>query len=112
MTGRGCRLRRLPLALALTLGLLMSLLQCADCCSVFAADGTPRVSIAIDDNPTPDRPDQAMPGHSCHCLCHIGTPSAAVAIAPADLPLRMSAIAREQIPAALAGLPVFKPPRA
>jgi hypothetical protein len=104
--------RRVPLVLALTLGLLMSLLQCVDCCSAFASDNTSVTSALADDGASPNGPDQSTPVHSCHCLCHISAQTAAVLSSPADLPLRVPAFAGDQSPASLAGLPLYEPPRA
>jgi hypothetical protein len=50
--------------------------------------------------------------HSGHCLLHVTAQQFTVAVSPADLAVRLPASGREQFPAALAGVRLFKPPRA
>lgn len=110
-SGHGRRLRRLPFVLALTLGLLLSLIHCAGDGFAFA-DSSP-AAIAMNHNGAPpDLPDQQLPAHSGHCLSHVTAQAVTTVSSPADLPQRTPAIARTEAPAALAGLPLFKPPRA
>ncbi|MDB5653295.1 MAG: hypothetical protein JWQ94_908 [Tardiphaga sp.] len=103
------RLRRLPFVLALTLGLLLSLLHCAGDGFAFA-DGT--AAITMNDSGAPDLPDQQMPAHSGHCLSHVTAQAMITIISPAEPTLRAPAFARTEAPASPAWLPLFKPPRA
>ena len=107
----GRRLRRLPFVLALTLGLLLSLIHCAGDGFALAAGGSAAVTMN-DHGASPDVPDQQLPAHSGHCLSHINAQAMATISTPADLPRRAPAIARTEAPASIAGLPLFKPPRA
>jgi hypothetical protein len=108
----GSRLGRLPFVLLLTVGLLLSLLNCTGCGLAFAKTGAATVMTNIDSGSAPDTPEQQLPCHSGHCLSHVAAQAVAVVTLPADLGLRTLAFGREQSPAALAGLPLFKPPRA
>jgi hypothetical protein len=109
--GFGSRLGRLPFVLLLTVGLLLSLLHCTGCDFAFANADAATIS-KIDSGSAPDTPEQQLPCHSGHCLSHVAAQAAAAVTLPADLGLRARAFGREQFPAALAGLPLFKPPRA
>jgi hypothetical protein len=108
----GSRLGRLPFVLLLTVGLLLSLLHCTDCGFDFAAPDTTAISMELDRGSAPDTPEQQLPCHSGHCLLHVTAQHVTIAPAPADLVVRLPALGCEQFPAALAGLPLFKPPRA
>jgi hypothetical protein len=109
--GLSARLRRMPFVLALMLGLVMSLFQSLDCCAgVAGSDINAGITSIATDSST--APDHQMPAHACHCLCHITAQTAATMSLPADLPARAPIFARQQNPVALAGLPLFKPPRA
>jgi hypothetical protein len=108
----GRRLGRLPFVLLLTVGLLLSLLHCAGCEFDFGSADTAIISTNLDQGSPPDTPEQQLPCHSGHCLSHITAQHAMVAMTPADLVVRRLASGGEQFPAALAGLPLFKPPRA
>jgi len=110
--GTGSRLGRLPFVLLLTVGLLLSLLHCTGCGLAFAKNGAATVITNIDSGAAPDTPEQQLPCHSGHCLSHVTAQAAAVVTLPADLGLRKLAFGEEQSPAVLAGLPLFKPPRA
>ena len=110
-SGFGGRLRRLPFVLALTLGLLLSLIHCAGDGFALASD-TAAVTMANDTGTTPDLPDQLLPAHSGHCLSHVTAQAATQIASPADLPLPAPGFACSAAPASLAGLPLFKPPRA
>lgn len=107
----GRRLRRLPFVLALTLGLLLSLIHCAGDGFALAAGGSAAVTLN-DHGAAPDLPDQQLPAHSGHCLSHVTAQAATTISSPADLPRRAPAIARTEAPVSLDGLPPFKPPRA
>jgi len=107
----GRRLRRLPFVLALTLGLLLSLIHCAGDGFALAADG-PAVAMNDHGGTTPELPDQMLPAHSGHCLSHVTAQAMTAVGSPADLPRRAPGFARTEAPASLAGLPLFKPPRA
>jgi len=106
------RLARLPFVLVLTVGLLLSLIHCAGCGPAFAGTGSAVVMTNSDSGYAPDTPEQQLPCHSGHCLSHVAAQAATVVEQPADLIPRTLAFGREQSPAALAGLPLFKPPRA
>ena len=106
----GRRLQRLPFVLALTLGLLLSLIHCAG--DSFAFASSPAVIMANDAGTTPDLPDQQLPAHSGHCLSHVTAQASTAVASPADVPLPAPGFARSQPAASLAGLPLFKPPRA
>ncbi len=108
----GRRLSRLPLVLLLTVGLLLSLLHCAGCGFDFATSDTTTISTNLDHGSVPDTPEQQLLCHSGHCLLHVTAQHVTVALSPADVAVRLPASGREQFPAALAGLPLFKPPRA
>jgi hypothetical protein len=104
------RFARLPFVLLLTLGLLVSLIHCASCELAFANNGS---AIAISsDSGVPDAPEQALPCHSGHCLSHVNAQATASVTIPADHAPRAPLFFEQQSPAALAGLPLFKPPRA
>lgn len=111
--GQSGRRRRLSLVLALLLGLLASLIHCGSC--DLAVAGSSSTVIGMDSNGTtpPDAPDQkSSPVHCGHCLNHVtGQPTFVVQL-PADVSHHAPRIGREQMLASLAGLPLFKPPRA
>jgi hypothetical protein len=108
----GSRINRLPLVLLLTLGLLISLMHCAGCGFSFALADNPTVLTDLDRGTAPDTPEQQLPCHSGHCLSHITVQVVAAAMMPADLILRAPDFGQQQSPDTLAGLPLFKPPRA
>ena len=110
------RQRRLSLVLALVLGLLASLFHCT---SEFSATdlgiaGIDATVVAMDFDGTtpPDTPDHQLPAHCGHCLNHVtAQPTFAVQL-PADIHHQAPPAGRGQVLASLAGLPLFKPPRA
>jgi hypothetical protein len=106
------RLCRLPFVLLLTVGLLVSLIHCAGCDFGFFSTNTSAVAINLDQSPGTDTPEQQLPCHSGHCLSHVTAQRVAALVTPADLIPRAPSFGQEQFPAALAGLPLFKPPRA
>jgi hypothetical protein len=101
----------LPFVLLLTLGLLLSLIHCAGDLGLASLHG-PTVAVNIDHGSTPDTPEQQLPCHSGHCLSHMTAQQVATVATPADLIPLAPAFGEEQSPPALAGLPLFKPPRA
>lgn len=104
------RFSRLPFVLLLTLGLLISLIHCAGCDVAFANTNT---AIAVSAHTgAPDVPEQALPCHSGHCLSHVNAQAAVAVTVPADHAPRAPLFFEQQSPASLAGLPLFKPPRA
>lgn len=108
----GNRWARLPLVVMLTIGLLLSLMRCACCDLPFANDG-PAIVVAIPDpGLSPDLPEHPLPPHCGQCLSHITTPRAASAVWPADA--MPAALSFEYVGplSELAGLPLFRPPRA
>jgi hypothetical protein len=106
----GSRLCRLPFVLLLTVGLLFSLIHCAGCGPTFAQPDSAVVMTSANPASSPDTPEPQLPCHSGHCFSHVTAQHAAVAMTPADPVVRLVASGREQFPAALAGLPLFKPP--
>jgi hypothetical protein len=104
------RFARLPFVLLLTLGLLLSLIHCAGCDAAFANSSA--AVAASSHSGAPDAPEQALPCHSGHCLSHVNAQAAAAVSVPADHAPRAPLFFEQQSPAALAGLPLFKPPRA
>jgi hypothetical protein len=109
--GTGSWLGRLPFVSLLTVGLLLSLLHCAGCGLEFAKSDSTIVVMNTDFGSAPDTPEQQMPGHSGHCLSHVGAQAIAAVALPADPVPRTPAFGQEQSRAKLAGLPLFKPPR-
>jgi hypothetical protein len=107
----GSRLGRLPFVLLLTLGLLVSLIHCAGCDLGFTRANAPAVVINLDQGSAPDTPEQQLPCHSGHCLSHVTAQHVAAVVTP-DLIPRAPSFFEEQSPRSLAGLPLFKPPRA
>jgi hypothetical protein len=104
------RFSRLPFVLLLTFGLLISLIHCAGCDVAFA---NTNAAIAVSAHTgAPDVPEQALPCHSGHCLSHVNSEMVAAVSVPADHAPRAPLFFGQQSPAALAGLPLFKPPRA
>jgi hypothetical protein len=103
------RFNRLPFVLLLTFGLLVSLIHCAGCDVVFA--NTSAANAVSSNTGAPDAPEQALPCHSGHCLSHVNAQMAAAVSIPADHAPRAPLFFQQQSPAALAGLPLFKPPR-
>jgi hypothetical protein len=108
----GSRLRRLPFVLLLTVGLLVSLIHCAGYDLGFTNTDATAVAMNLDRGSVPDIPDQQLPCHSGHCLSHVTAQHVAAVVTPADLIPRAPSFGQEQSPPALAGLPLFKPPRA
>ena len=102
-------LARLPFVLLLTLGLLISLIHCAICDMAFAGNGT-AIMVSADHGNTSDVPEQTLPCHSGHCLSHV-TAQVAASVSFRDFAPRVPLFFAQQPPAALAGLPLFKPPR-
>ena len=106
----GRRLRRLPLVLLVTVGLLFSLLHCATCnLAVDNVDGAVTV-VSTDRNSTPDMPEHLLPCH--HCLSHVTAQQLSAFAVPADLIPAAPSYLREQFHVSSSGLPLFKPPRA
>ncbi len=110
------RQRRLSLIVALVFGLLASLFHCT---SEFSASdlglaGTDATVVAMDFDSTtpPDTPDHKLPAHCGHCLSHVTAQPAFAVQTPADINHQAPPAGREQVLASLAGLPLFKPPRA
>jgi hypothetical protein len=110
--GSGGRLRRLPFILLLTVGLLISLIHCAGCDLDFTTVNASAVAMNHDRGSAPDTPEQQSLCHSGHCLSHITAQHVAAVATPADLIPRAPSFGQEQSPRSLAGLPLFKPPRA
>lgn len=103
---------RLPLVLLLTVGLLISLLHCASCAGDLFTTTNTTIVANLDNAPAPDTPEQALPCHSGHCLSHITAQRLAAVLLPANPAPRAPLFFDAQSPTALAGLPLFKPPRA
>jgi hypothetical protein len=111
-SGIGSRLGRLPFVVLLTVGLLFSLIHCAGCGPELTDGQTPTVAMNLDRGSAPDTPEQQLPCHGGHCLSHVTAQHVATVATPADVIPRAPAFGQEQSPPALAGLPLFKPPRA
>jgi hypothetical protein len=111
-SGIGSRLGRLPFVVLLTVGLLFSLIHCAGCGPAFATPNMPTVVMNLDHGTAPDTPEQQLPCHSGHCLSHVSAQPMATVATPGDLIARAPTFGQQQSPPALAGLPLFKPPRA
>ena len=108
----GSRLARLPLVVLVTIGLLLSLLHCTDGLFASAKADTIVMTVPGEQGSPADMPGHLSPCHSGHCLSHVTAQIVTVALLPLDQSARLPASGREQFPAALAGLPLFKPPRA
>lgn len=107
------RFGRLPLVLLLTVGLLFSLLHCANCdVSLAQADTSSIVAMTINHDSTPDNPEQQSLCHSGHCLSHATVQPAADVSLPADLVAAAPSFGGMQFHMSRAGLSLFKPPRA
>ncbi len=111
MDGDGDRLRRWPLVLLLTFGLLISLMHCAACGPPFAVAGTASITMSSGAGSVPDVPEQQLPAHSGHCLSHASAQFVVALLAPADLPTQKNAVRNEPFPAPLTSALPFKPPR-
>ncbi len=107
----GSRFDRLPLVLLLMVGLLLSLIHCANCGLPFNNAANPTVAVNIDRGSTPNIPEQQLPCHSGHCLLHVTAQHIAAVAFPADMIPGAPSYGQQQSPAMLAGLPLFKPPR-
>jgi hypothetical protein len=108
----GSRLGRLPLIVLLTVGLLLSLLHCTDSAFSFTKVDSVVVTMNTEQGSPPDMPEHLSPCHSGHCLSHVTAQPVTATLIPADQAVRLPALGREQFPATIAGLPLFKPPRA
>ncbi|MGH6710344.1 MAG: ferrichrome ABC transporter substrate-binding protein [Bradyrhizobium sp.] len=114
MTSRqpiGSRLARLPLVVLVTIGMLLSLLHCTDNAYSSAKSDTVVMTMPAEQGSPPDIPEHLSPCHSGHCLSHVAAQNVTGALVPMDQAVRLPASGREQFPAAMAGLPLFKPPR-
>ena len=112
-TGLGRRLDRLPFVLLLVVGLMFSMIHCAGCDFAFTkTDGASWAGNLNDQGNAPNTPEQQLPCHSGHCLSHVTAQHLETVATPADLVPRAPSFGQEQLPAALAGLRLFKPPRA
>jgi hypothetical protein len=108
----GSRLDRLPLVLLLMVGLLISLIHCASCDLAFTGTDASTVAMKINHGSAPNVPEQQLPCHSGHCLSHVTTQHIAAVAFPADMIPRAPSFGQQPSPATLAGLLLFKPPRA
>lgn len=109
--GRSHRRRRLPLVVMLLLGLMVSLFHCADDGLAFASIDQAAVMMTTSEVGGAV-PDHQLPAHSGHCLSHVTEQAAAVMALPPDCMPRAPLFGGQQVPVSLAGLPLFKPPRA
>jgi hypothetical protein len=110
--GTGSRLSRLPFVLLLMVGLLVSLIHCAGCDLGLTSAEAATMAMKANQGSPPDMPEQQLPCHSGHCLSHVTAQHVAAVVTPADLISRVPSFGQEQCPRSLAGLPLFKPPRA
>jgi hypothetical protein len=112
-TGFERRLAPLPFVLLLVFGLLSSMIHCAGCGFAFTkTDGISWAGNLSDQREAPETPEQQLPCHSGHCLSHVTAQHFEIVVTPADLVPRAPSFGQEQLPRDLAGLPLFKPPRA
>ena len=107
----GSRLSRLPLVVLVTIGLLLSLLHCTESAFAFAKTDSVVMTMPTEQGSTPGMPEHLSPCHSGHCLSHVTAQPVTATMIPADQAVRLPASGREQFPATIAGLPLFKPPR-
>ena len=110
--GQSGRRRRFSLVLALMLGLLASLIHCGSCDLAMAGSSSSVISMDSDGTAPPDAPDTKAAVHHGHCLSHVTGQSIFAVQIPADASHQAPRIGCEQTLASLAGLPLFKPPRA
>jgi hypothetical protein len=108
----GNRLARLLLVLMLTIGMMLSLIHCAGCDLHFSNDGPAIVVATPDQGTSPDLPEQQLPPHCGHCLSHITVHRMASAVWPTDAVPAALSFEHVRPLTGLAGLPLFKPPRA
>ena len=106
------RLARLPFVVLLTLGLLVSLMHCTGCGPALAQSDSASAISSADSSPVPETPERMLPCHSGHCLSHVTAQNNTAAVTAADPAVRRLDTGRELSPAKLAGLSLFKPPRA
>lgn len=110
--GWGGRLSRLPLVLLLTIGMLFSLMHCAECGPAFAdAGGAPAVASDIGHGAVPDHPAAPALCHSGHCLSHVTASPGLAVIDLAEAIPTTPLDGEAQVPTSFAGLGLFKPPR-
>jgi|APThiThiocy_cv2_1041547.scaffolds.fasta_scaffold19308_3 hypothetical protein len=108
----GRRLSRLPLVVLLTIGMLFSLMHCAECGPAFAdSDGGRVVASDVQHGPSPDHP--AAPGlcHSGHCLAHVTAAPASLAIVLAEIIPTTPLDGEAQVLTSPTSRGLFKPPR-
>jgi hypothetical protein len=99
---------RLALIACLTLSLLGSMLHCAKYDDTIVLSTMFAQTLQHDTAPA----DQALPCHSGHCLSHIIPDTAEPRIAMAAFLMEAPQFAQDRATTAIAGLPLFKPPRA
>jgi len=110
---RGIRLARLPLVALLTVGLLISLLHCAEHAPAFAGSPEAAITTLADGglDSVPDKP-ASLPCHGGHCLAHVTIDHGAAAVRPVDPIPGAPRDGDAQVRIARAVLALFKPPRA
>ncbi len=108
----GGRLSRLPLVLLLAVGMLFSLMHCAECGPQFIdAGGVPVATSNIDHTRAPDHPAGPALCHSGHCLSHVTAVPTAVIIDTATVIPFTPRDGKTQVLISFADLGLFKPPR-
>jgi hypothetical protein len=96
----------------LTIGMLFSLMHCAECRPVFAdAGGTPVVANDISHGVVPDHPAAPALCHSGHCLSHVTAAPGLAAIELAEAVPVAPLEGKAQVLTSFANLDLFKPPR-
>lgn len=110
------RQRRLSLVIALVFGLLASVFHCttevsAGDLGIAGANATVG-AMDFDGAVPPDAPDHKLPAHCGHCLNHVTAQPAFAVLVPSDISHQAPPAGQEQMLTSLAGLPLFKPPRA
>lgn len=107
---RSRRKRRLPIVVLMLLGMLVSLFHCAGDSAAFAHGKD--VTVSMTDTGVDSDHDNMLPAHNGHCLSHLTEHTPVTVTLPADLIVSAPVLARPSVPPSLAGLPLFKPPRA
>jgi len=100
---------RAMFAMIISAALALSLMQ-MPCCDGFAAES----SVAVENiDLGPQNPSHVPAGHCDHCLVHVAFPQF---VNPIEVRIEFGSAAttlpNDAAPASVAGLPLFKPPRA
>jgi hypothetical protein len=110
--GWGGRLGRLPLVVLLTVGMLLALLHCAECGPDVAIGGGATVVAGLHHNAAPEQPGSPALCHSGHCLSHVTAENGSLDACATDPIPGPPRDGEAQVLTSLAGLALFRPPRA